>query len=51
MDNHWFRLTLPDEMLRKMTRKQYYQVQSWLRLARRRVREEIEVDQDKKNPA
>lgn len=31
----WFRLTIPNEMARKMTRKEYYAARSWLRQCER----------------
>lgn len=38
-DNRWFKLTLPDEMLRKLSRKDYYAVRHWTRVAERHVAE------------
>jgi len=41
---HWLKLELPKPMLRQMSRKTYYQVQSYLRLARRKIEEELQCN-------
>lgn len=38
----WFRLTIPDEILRKMTRAEYYKAQSWVRLCARQISSNLE---------
>ena len=37
MTRRWVVLTVPEEVLRKMTRAEYYEVQSWLRRVARLV--------------
>jgi hypothetical protein len=38
----WFRLSVPDDLLRSLTREQYRAVRRWLRNAERLIAEELE---------
>lgn len=47
MTPRWFRLTISDELLRRMTREQYYTTRSYMRLCERRIAgriDEKEID-------
>ena len=45
MENHWFKLEVPKNILRQMNRKQYKAAMSWLRLCRRKLEEQIDFSQ------
>lgn len=45
MENHWFKFTLHESILRQMTKKEYKDAMSWLRLCRRKVEGKISYNQ------
>lgn len=44
----WFSLTIPDDILRKMTRAEYKKAQRWVRCCARMIAAEMEKDKNEK---
>lgn len=45
MRNHWFKLKLPENILRQMNKKEYKAAMSWLRYCRREIEKLVNFNQ------